>query len=115
MSYDPKLADRIRARVATESGVTEKRMFGGLAFLLEGSLTVAASNSGGMLARVDPAEAAVLNELDGIAPMVMNGRQMRGWLQVAPDVIEDDADLDAWVARCVTYVRGTVNAPAVAP
>ena len=115
MACDEHLVQRIRQTLAAEVGITEKRMFGGLAFLLEGSLTVAASNSGGMLARVDPAEAAVLNELDGIAPMVMNGRQMRGWLQVAPDVIEDDADLDAWVARCVTYVRGTVNAPAVAP
>jgi hypothetical protein len=111
MSYDEVLAARVRERVAGEGGVTEKRMFGGLAFLLHGSLAVAVSGQGGLLARVSPGDAAVLNERDGVAPMVMNGRQMRGWLRVAPDVVAVDATLDEWVARCVTYVRDTVNAP----
>lgn len=114
MSYDETLAARIRERVAGQPGVSEKRMFGGLAFLIDGSLAVAASGQGGLLARVDPGEAVVLNERDGVAPMVMNGRQMRGWLRVAPDVVEDAAVLDEWVARCVTYVQGTVNAPGAA-
>ena len=85
-------------------------MFGGLAFLIEGSMTVAASGQGGLMARVDPGEAASLVARDGVAPMVMNRRPMRGWLRVAPDVVADDASLDEWVARCVDYVRGTINA-----
>ena len=110
MAHDKDLASRIRVRMESEPGVTEKRMFGGLAFLIEGSLAVAASGQGGLLARVDPGDAAVLNERDGVAPMVMKGREMRGWLRVAPDVVAVDAALDEWVARCVAYVRETVNA-----
>lgn len=110
MAYDKDLAARIRARVESEPGVTEKRMFGGLAFLIDGSLSVAASGQGGLLARVAPDETDVLSERDGVAPMVMKGREMRGWLRVAPDVVAADPSLDEWVARCVAYVRETVNA-----
>ncbi len=111
MAYDEELAERIRERVYAERDLIEKRMFGGLAFLLAGSMTVAASGNGGLLARVDPAEGAALCEADGVAPMVMRGRPMRGWLRVAHDVIASEEALDEWVARSVAYVRHTVNAP----
>lgn len=111
MAYDEELAGRIRARLQAQPGVTEKKMFGGLAFLIEGSMTIAASGQGGLMARVDRAQGDRLCETDGVAPMVMNRRPMRGWLRVAPDVVADDAALDEWVARCVDYVRGTINAP----
>lgn len=111
MAYDEELAGRVRALLAAERGLTEKRMFGGLAFLIEGSMAVAVSGQGGLMARVDPAEGDLLCEADGVAPMVMNRRPMRGWLRVAPDVVDDDEALDEWVARCVDYVRGTINAP----
>ena len=111
MAYDTELAARVRATLAAESGLAEKRMFGGLAFLIDGSMTIAVSGHGGLMARVDPDESDALSERDGVAPMVMRRRPMRGWLRVAPDVVADDAALDEWVARCVNYVRGTVNAP----
>lgn len=113
MAYDEELARRIRERFLTERDVVERRMFGGLAFLLDGSMTVAASGTGGLLARVDPDEGEALCRADGVAPTIMNRRPMRGWLQVAPDVIETDEALDEWVARCIAYVKGTINAPTV--
>ena len=86
-------------------------MFGGLAFLIEGSMAIAVSGQGGLMARVDPEEGLTLAERDGVAPMIMNGRPMRGWLRVAPDVVVDDAALGEWVARSVSYVQRTINAP----
>ncbi len=111
MAYDTELAARVRARLAVERGLAEKRMFGGLAFLIEGSMTIAVSGQGGLMTRVDPDEGVALVERDGVAPMIMNRRPMRGWLRVAPDVVADDASLDEWVTRCVDYVKGTINAP----
>jgi TfoX N-terminal domain len=111
MAYDDELARRIRERIGAERALTERRMFGGLAFLIEGSMTVAVSGQGGLMARVDAEEGVALCERDGVAPMIMNRRPMRGWLRVAPDVVVDDASLDEWVTRCVDYVKGTVNAP----
>ena len=111
MAYDEELARRIRERFFAERDVTERRMFGGLAFLLDGSMTVAVSGSGGMMARVDPDEGGSLCEADGVAPVIMNRRPMRGWLLVAPDALESEEALDEWVARCVAYVRGTINVP----
>ena len=98
-------------RIFAERDLTEKLMFGGLAFLLAGHMTVAASGSGDLLVRVDPDQGEALWAADGVAPMVMRGRPMRGWLRVAPDVIECEETLDEWVARSVAYVKGTVNAP----
>ncbi len=111
MAYDEELAERVRERFRAERDVTERRMFGGLTFLLEGSMTVAVSGSGGLMVRVDPDHGAALCEADGVAPMVMNRRPMRGWLRVAPEVVEGDDALDEWVARAVAYVKGTINAP----
>jgi hypothetical protein len=111
MTYDEELARRVRERIGAERALTEKRMFGGLAFLIEGSMALAVSGKGGLMARVDAEAGLALIERDGVAPMIMNGRPMRGWLRVAPDVVADDASLDEWVARCVDYVKGTINAP----
>lgn len=111
MAYDEELAGRVRARLGAERALTERRMFGGLAFLIQGSLALAVSGQGGLMARVDPDDGIALSERDGVAPMIMNRRPMRGWLRVAPDVVADDASLDEWVTRCVDYVRGTINAP----
>ena len=111
MAYDKELAERIRACLPAEPDLTEKTMFGGLAFLIAGSMAVAASGTGGLMARVDPAETDALCAADGVAPMVMRGREMRGWLRVAPDVLDHSGALDEWVARCVAYVKGTVNHP----
>jgi TfoX/Sxy family transcriptional regulator of competence genes len=105
MAYDPELAERIRELVAAERGVDEKRMFGGLAFLVNGNMSVAASRQGGLLVRVDPAEAEPLVDDDGVTPMAMGGREMRGWLYVAAPAVASDDALAAWVDRGVGYAR----------
>ena len=101
MAYDEELADRIRALLAREDGVTEQKMFGGLAFLVNGNMAVAASGQGGILVRVDPAESAALVEATGAEEMVMRGRAMAGWLRVEP--AEDE--LTGWVERGFAYAR----------
>ena len=101
MAYDEELADRIRSLVAGEDGVTEQKMFGGLAFLLNGNTAVAASGQGGILVRVDPEESARLVETTAAEEMVMRGRSMAGWLRVDPG----DDELPQWVERGVSYAR----------
>jgi TfoX/Sxy family transcriptional regulator of competence genes len=101
MAYDEELADRIRSLVAGEDGVTEQKMFGGLAFLLNGNMAVAASGQGGLLVRVDPEESARLVETTAAEEMVMRGRSMAGWLRVDPG----DDELPQWVERGVSYAR----------
>ena len=103
MTYDEELADRIRALVDDEPGVTEKKMFGGLAFLVGGNMAVAASGQGGILVRVDPAESDALVAGSAARPMEMRGREMAGWLRVDADDVEDDGVLTEWVRRGVTY------------
>lgn len=105
MAYDEQLAERVRALIAAEPGVTEQRMFGGLAFLLGGNMSVAVSGQGGLLVRVptDVGEAALTEP--HVAPMVMRGRAMTGWLRVDPDGVRSDADLRRWVAAGIDYAR----------
>jgi hypothetical protein len=105
MPYDEDLAHRLRELLAGESGVTEKKMFGGLAFLLHGNMTVAASHTGGLLARLDPADAGDWLAPPQVAPMEMGGRTMEGWLMVAPEAVATDDELTAWVERSAAFVR----------
>jgi TfoX/Sxy family transcriptional regulator of competence genes len=105
MAYDEDLANRLRELLADEDAVTEKKMFGGLAFLLNGNMTVAASRSGGPLARVDPAAAADWIAPPQVAPMEMGGRTMDGWLMVAPEAVQSEPALAAWVERSVLFVK----------
>ncbi len=103
MAYDEALARRIRNLVADRPGLVEKRMFGGLAFLLGGHLAVAASGQGGLLVRVDPAETDALLAASPAEPFVMRGRPMQGWLRVDTEHVATDRDLSTWVERGVTY------------
>lgn len=105
MAYDQELAERLRELVARERGVTERRMFGGLAFLIEGNMAVAASGQGGLLVRVDPAASDALTDGTDVTPMVMRGREMAGWLRVTESVVTTDGVLAEWVERGVTYAR----------
>ena len=98
MTYDRELADRLRAELAADPRVTEQAMFGGLAFLVEGAMVVAASGRGGLMVRCDPARAEELVATAGVERMVMRGRELDGWLRVAPDAVDDDAALRYWVA-----------------
>ena len=104
MAYDEALAERIRALVAGEPSLTEKKMFGGLAFLVNGNMAVAASGQGGLLVRVDPAESAELVETTPATEMEMRGRSMAGWLRLESAEVEND-DLVPWVNRGVAYAR----------
>ncbi|MBO0743565.1 MAG: TfoX/Sxy family protein [Candidatus Dormibacteraeota bacterium] len=104
MSYDEALAARVRALLAGEEAISEKRMFGGLAFLLEGNMAVAASGNGGLLVRVDPAEGERLIASTAAVPMAMRGREMAGWLRIA-EGLESDRELETWVRRGVDYAR----------
>ena len=105
MAYDQDLANRIRELIADEQGVTEKRMFGGLAFLIGGNMAVAASGQGGILLRVDPEQSDALAAKPHAAVAVMRGRQMTGWLRIEPDGLKTRRQLEPWVARGVAYAR----------
>ncbi len=105
MAYDEQLAERIRGLIDEEDGLTEKRMFGGLAFLINGNMSVSASRQGGLLLRVDPEQTDTLLEQPHAEPFVMRGRPMDGWLRVAPEGTEADDDLRRWVFLGVAYAR----------
>ncbi|CAN5466619.1 TfoX/Sxy family protein [soil metagenome] len=106
MAYDEDLADRIRELIAAEPDVTEQRMFGGLAFLVDGNMmSVAASGQGGLMVRVDPEEANVLAAKPHARRFEMRGRAMRGWLRVGSQGLRTKRQLAPWVRRGVTYAR----------
>jgi hypothetical protein len=105
MAYDEELAERIRGLIGDEPGLTEKKMFGGLAFLVNGNMSVAASGQGGLLVRCPPEDTDVLLDEPGASHMVMRGRPMDGWLRVQPDALVADEPLTAWIGRGVGYAR----------
>ena len=105
MARDDELAGRMRAALADEPGLVEKRMFGGLAFLVGGHLAASASSRGGMLLRADPARSGELLAEPGVAPFEMRGRPMAGWLHVDAAVLEDDDDLARWLDLGLGYAR----------
>ncbi|HVM58330.1 MAG TPA: TfoX/Sxy family protein [Gaiellaceae bacterium] len=105
MAYDEKLAARIRSLVDGEPAVVEKKMFGGLGFIVGGNMAVAATSDGGLLVRVGPAESDELVRTTPAETMVMRGREMRGWLTVAADAVTTKKALAAWVDRGVSYAR----------
>lgn len=105
MAHDEHLAARVRGMLAGEAGVTERAMFGGLAFLVGGNMAVAASGQGGLLVRVDPAQSAALAEDAQVRPMEMRGREMAGWLRVDAGAVTDARSLERWVHRGVELAR----------
>ena len=105
MAYDETLAARIRELVADEHGLTERKMFGGLAFLIGGNMAVAASGQGGILVRVDPHKSGALIEKTNAHNMVMRGNPMRGWLRVDPEHLRARGELAGWVKVGMTCAR----------
>jgi len=103
MAYDEELADRIRAVLGDRDGVTERKMFGGLGFMIGGNMAIAASGQGGILVRVDPAQSDELVATTPAEPMEMRGRQMAGWLRVETAAVGDDTALGEWVERGARY------------
>jgi TfoX/Sxy family transcriptional regulator of competence genes len=105
VAYDEELAERIRALIGGDPGLTEKKMFGGLAFLVGGNMAVGASGQGGLLVRVDPAQSDELVATTSARPMEMRGREMHGWLRVDSDSVRSDRELARWVELGATYAR----------
>jgi TfoX/Sxy family transcriptional regulator of competence genes len=105
MAYDEELAARIRARIGAEPSLTEKKMFGGLAFLVGGNMAVAASGQGGLLVHVDPAESEALIASSNARMMEMRGREMAGWLRVDSDDVREPPELTRWVELGTTYAK----------
>jgi TfoX/Sxy family transcriptional regulator of competence genes len=105
VAYDEELAARIRALVASEPSLTEKKMFGGLAFLVGGNMAIAASGQGGVLVRVDPEQSDELVGATDAYPMEMRGRSMAGWLRVDSEHVATDRELAKWVDLGTSYAR----------
>ena len=105
MAYDEDLANRIRELLGSQKGVEEKRMFGGLAFLINGNMSVAASGQGGLLVRVPPEDTDTLLQRAHVSPMVMAGREARGWLRVDAHGVQTKRQLQGWVTRGTGYAR----------
>ncbi len=105
MAYDEELADRIRATLVGQRRVTEKKMFGGLAFLVGGNMAISASGEGGALVRVDPAQSDKLVASSNAEVAVMRGRPMDGWLRVASEHLKTERQLAKWVELGTSYAR----------
>ena len=111
LAYDEDLADRIRELVAGEPDVTEKRMFGGLAFLVGGNMSVAASGQGGLMVRIDPEDTNALFANPHARPFEMRGCEMQGWLRVDAEGLRTKRQLAPWVTRGVAYARSLPAKP----
>ncbi|WP_024799769.1 TfoX/Sxy family protein [Nocardia sp. BMG51109] len=106
MAYDEELADRIRDLLGPAlPEMVEKKMFGGLAFLAGGNMAVVASGHGGLMVRVDPADADRLVDGEAVTRMVMGGREMRNWLRITTEALDDDGVLSGWIERGLAYAR----------
>jgi TfoX/Sxy family transcriptional regulator of competence genes len=105
MAYDEELAERIREVLAPERGIAERRMFGGLAFLVNGHLSVSASRTGGLMLRVEDDQAEALLREPHVEPFEMRGRPAKGWLRVGLAALSSDDDLRRWVGYGVSYAR----------
>jgi TfoX/Sxy family transcriptional regulator of competence genes len=105
MAFDDDLANRLRELISGQPDVTEQRMFGGLAFLIAGNMSVAASGQGGLLVRVEPDETESLLAKPHARPMEMRGREMKGWVRVDAEGVRTKRQLEPWVKRGVAFAR----------
>jgi hypothetical protein len=99
MPYDEGLAERIRERIDGTPGLAEKKMFGGLAFLVNGHIAAAASKSGDMMIRCSKEDWEAYCAEPGAHPMKRGGKGMTGWVIIEIDAVSEDPALDAWVRR----------------
>jgi TfoX/Sxy family transcriptional regulator of competence genes len=105
MAYDQELAERIRQLIGSDPELTEKKMVGGLAFLIHGNMAIAASSEGGAMVRVDPAQSDALVATTKASLVNMRGRDMPGWLRVSSDALRTDDQLALWVEIGTGYAR----------
>jgi TfoX/Sxy family transcriptional regulator of competence genes len=105
MAYDEDLANRLRELVLGEDGVSERRMFGGVSFLVNGNMTVSASSRGGLLVHVEHSDTEALVGKPHAHPLIRRGRPMRGWVWVDPEGVRTKRQLERWVTRASAYAR----------
>src|SRR3954452_7128947 len=105
MAYDGDLANRIRELVGGQAGLSEQKMFGGLAFLIGGNMAIAASGQGGIMVRVDPAQSDAIVAKTAARPMVMRGREMQGWLRIDAEAVRTKRQLVKWVDLGTGFAR----------
>jgi TfoX/Sxy family transcriptional regulator of competence genes len=105
VAYDKELADRIRELLGTAETITEQRMFGGLAFMIGGHMSVGVSGQGGLMVRVDPTDTEALVAKPHAGPFEMRGRELRGWVRVDAEGVRTKRQLEPWVRRGVAYAR----------
>jgi TfoX/Sxy family transcriptional regulator of competence genes len=105
VAYDEDLAHRIREMIGGVPSLTEKRMFGGLAFLIGGNMSVSVSGQGGLLLRIDPADTETLLGKPFARPFVMRGREMGGWLRIDAEGVRTKRQLERWVTHGVSYAQ----------
>ncbi len=114
MAYDEELAERIRHLLEGEPGLTERRMFGGLGFMIEGHMALTANSGGELMVRVDPTAGVAWVDGTTVRPAEMHGRSLSGWLVVAPDVLHTESALELWVERGLAHVRTLPPKPGAA-
>jgi TfoX/Sxy family transcriptional regulator of competence genes len=105
MAYDEDLAYRVRELLEPEQGLSEKKMFGGLAFMINGHMAVTVSRQGGLMLRVDPAQTDALLREKHVAPFEMRGKPMDGWLRVEAAGVAKEKDLERWAAVGISYAK----------
>ena len=103
MAYDPVIAERVRAAIAKDAGVRERKMFGGLAFLLNGNFAVSAYKDGGLMIRCSGEDWQAFCAEDGARPMLRKGAPVSGWVLIAVDAVRDEESLRKWVRRGLAY------------
>ncbi|MGI5487990.1 TfoX/Sxy family protein [Microtetraspora malaysiensis] len=104
MAYDPELADRIREALSEEADVREVKMFGGLAYMVNGKLAVTADSHGRLMVRCDPDRVEALLQREGAFWPEMRGRRMsKGWMVVDAGGTESDEAFDSWIREALDY------------
>lgn len=111
MAYDEELSDRIRELIGGEPGLREQKMFGGLVFLIDDHIAIAASGDGGLLVRLDPSAAEAMLAKAQIEAMQMGARTMSGFYRVDGSRVRTKRQLEAWTNRTVAYARSLPPKP----
>lgn len=104
MAYNEAVAEDIKIRIGDHPGLTERQMFGGIAFMVSGNMAVGVSGDE-LMVRVGKENHDEAVALPGARIFDMSARPMRGWVAVAPDGFEAESDLDAWIARGVAFAE----------
>jgi len=110
MAYNEDLGERLREKLLSDKNIAEKRMFGGVSFLLNGKMTCGVLQDN-LVVKVDPADSDAFLAEPHVRPMDFTGRPMKGFLYVAPDGYASDEMLDVWVERSLTYARTLKSKP----